>query len=221
METGKKVEMKGINTSPFVVKPSKRKKLAKQAQQSAVAAADGAGDKVAALMRLGISPHAINKVVGAATINIGPVMDATLQQMANELRGKSDKYEADVADFTELTATATSMIKDARTTPADAIEKLSNERLKLLVKFLSLEKGLVGARPTTKKLMQQLIDSYDADEWDEMLQSPTYLDRLIKPNIDAADIIAECPTPAPLPPPPSPLPLPLQPPPRLPPPPPR
>eukprot|EP00966_Prymnesium_polylepis_P069008 1603084-Prymnesium_polylepis.1 len=82
------------------------------------------------------------------------------------------------------------MIKDARTTPADAIDKLSNEKLKLLVKFISLEKGLAGPRPTTKKLMLQLLSSYDADEWDEMLQAPTYLDRLVKPNIDAADIIA-------------------------------
>eukprot|EP00966_Prymnesium_polylepis_P178507 4134204-Prymnesium_polylepis.1 len=65
-------------------------------------------------MRLGISPHAINKVVGAATINVGPVMDATLQQMANELRAKSDKYETDVADFKELTAAAASRIIQGR-----------------------------------------------------------------------------------------------------------
>eukprot|EP00966_Prymnesium_polylepis_P317081 7326024-Prymnesium_polylepis.1 len=44
-----------------------------------------------------------------------------------------------------------------------------------------------------KKLMLQLIDSYGGEEWDEMLQSPTYLDRLVKPNTDAADIIADVP----------------------------
>ena len=105
-----------------MVKPSKRKKLAKQAQQSAVAAADGAGDKVAALLRLGISPHSINKVIGAATINTGPVMEATLQQIANELRTKSEKYDLDVTDFKELTATAASMIEDAVGRARQAVE---------------------------------------------------------------------------------------------------
>jgi hypothetical protein len=192
-ETGEQLKAQGIDPAPFVVKPSKRKQLAKKTQQSAVAAADGAGDKVAALLRLGINPHAINKVVGAATINTGPVMEATLQQMANELRTKNDSYNKEVTDFTELTSAVSSMIKDARTSPSDAIDKLPNANLKLLVKFVSLEKGLPGARPTNKKLMLDLIGSYDGDEWDEMLQSPTYLDRLIKPNTDAAAIIANVP----------------------------
>eukprot|EP00966_Prymnesium_polylepis_P148793 3437671-Prymnesium_polylepis.1 len=60
-------------------------------------------------------------------------MEATLQQIANELRTKSEKSDSDVTDFKELTATAASMIEDARTTPSDALDKLSNERLKLLV----------------------------------------------------------------------------------------